>query len=746
MAEMIFEPLKEYNEHYKNEFRKNSEEYFDSLNKKANIDVAINRETCKNIYKLDSYIETLDKKSKKVNKTGSSLYHLIVFGMLFAAILAIIPIGKYEFSGDAPETSIMNIMMIAFCPVFGLIYLLSFSTGKKGDPKKTKVVDIVFGTIIIVLSIVTIAWRLSHKSFGDDLKTVLIVVLVVIALLSIFSLLLKFILLNSMIKKINSEKTNIEAKRKIELDKAYNQMAPLNALYDWNIPATLIQKTIPMIQMDKILDANKAEYLYQKYGFKVGDENTSTVAMQSGSIYGNPFMICTDYKMRMANKTYTGSVTITWTTTIRVNGRTQTIPHVQVLTASVSAPAPSYSYDSYLVYGCEAAPNLNFSRSPNPICKKSDKEIKKYVEKMDKKLTKKGEKALMKGSSYQKLGNTEFEALFGGTDRDNEVEFRMLFTPLAQKNLLNLMKSEPYGDDFRINKRRCLNYVRSYHSIRYSQDPTVFIGFDYEKAKSNFISYNEKFFKSFYFELAPLLCIPLYQETKSKEYIYDDKLKCNFSMYEYEQVANSYNQNILKHPQSITGNIYKAERLESVGNTDKVKIHAYSFRGEKRVTYVNKLGGDGRIHTIPVYWIEYFPVANDTELLLSKTDISRQEYTVKSHSEKFASAIRNIAKGNAYKYERSIFSLVALSSLSTSDISTYNTNLDFNAFEVNSKLDLNKILDEELKETETSLQKEGDDALVEIQGDAKEIKEDQIESVEEVKEEVDLDLVDDDEE
>ena len=31
------------------------------------------------------------------------------------------------------------------------------------------------------------------------------------------------------------------------------------------------------------------------------------------------------------------------------------------------------------------------------------------------------------------MANNEFDALFNGDDRDNEVEFRLLFTPLAQK-------------------------------------------------------------------------------------------------------------------------------------------------------------------------------------------------------------------------------------------------------------------------------------------------------------------------
>ena len=740
---MIMEPLKEYNSHYKEQFKNNTIEYYDKLVSESNINVEENKETVKKIKGLNSDISLLDKKLNTYKKLRGFLSFLVVAFFIAAGFIASIPLMLNQFKPSS-DLKVLHFLPLSFMAIFTFMYLLMLPI--KGDPKKSRTTKIVFQYLLIIGAILSVIIRFATYD-GNEYKLPLIIVLVFAGITIIFDLIIKFVLIKKEEARINSEKAELTKKRDIEIENAYKQMASLNALFDWNIPSKLIEKTLPIIKMDKTLDASKAEYLYQKYGFKVGDNNTSTVFMQSGTIEGNPFMICKDYKMNMINKTYTGQITITWTTTIRVNGKTQTIPHVQVLTASVSAPAPNYTYDQYLVYGNEAAPNLTFSRRPNPMSSKTDKEIKKYVDKIDKKLTKKGEKALMNGGTYQKLGNSEFEALFGGTDRNNEVEYRLLFTPLAQKNLLTLMKTkEPFGDDFSLYKRNCLNYVRSYHSKNYSQDPTLFINYDYESQRDFFISYNTKFFESFYFDLAPLLCIPIYQETKAKEYIYEENISSNFSMYEYEQIANSYNQNLLKHPQSITGNIYKAERIETVGNTDRIKVFAHSFRGERRVTYCTKLGGDGKFHTIPVYWIQYYPVCNETEMLLTKADISRQEFNNKSRSEKFAETIKNICKGNAFKHEKNIFSLILAGEVTSSTIGDFNSSLDFSKIEMTNDINLTNLLKEELTETESNVQKEGSDATVELKGDATEVKEENLEKVEEEKEEIDPDLKDDEEE
>ena len=167
------------------------------------------------------------------------------------------------------------------------------------------------------------------------------------------------------------------------------------------------------------------------------------------------------------------------------------------------------------------------------------------VKKQTKKLEKKAVHDLMDDddtTNYTRFGNDEFEALFGGENRNNDVEFNLLFTPLSQKAELALIKSvKPFGDDFFFDKQKKLNYIKSYHSQRfnYDQDARMFFNYDYEKARAKFINYNDNYFTNLYFDLAPLFAIPLYQQHKSLEYIYKGIFKNMVSPFEYEIFANN---------------------------------------------------------------------------------------------------------------------------------------------------------------------------------------------------------------
>lgn len=43
------------------------------------------------------------------------------------------------------------------------------------------------------------------------------------------------------------------------------------------------------------------------------------------------------------------------------------------------------------------------------------------------------------------LANDEFEVLFRALNRNNEVQFRLLFTPLAQQNMIDLLLDKTEG-------------------------------------------------------------------------------------------------------------------------------------------------------------------------------------------------------------------------------------------------------------------------------------------------------------
>ena len=514
-------------------------------------------------------------------------------------------------------------------------------------------------------------------------------------------------------KKIDNLENELREKivsKEMLIQDAKEQMSGLNSLYDWNTTSKIICDTIDLIKMDKHFDAKKYNYLREKYGFGISDSTDESICfVQSGSILGNPFLICKSHDMRMRRMVYEGELDIHWRTQIRTRDGYQTIYHSQTLRASVAADYPTYDYNTYLVYGNDAAPNLRFSRFPKVNINDTDNEINRYVKKEIKSLQRKEKREVMNtssGNTFTRLGNDEFEALFGGTDRNNEVEYRLLMTPLAQKNLLSLIKSKkPYGDDFAFIKDYEMNYIRSHHSqyIDYRNDPTQFIDYNYEEARKRFIEYSCKYFEGFYFDLAPLLSIPLYQQHKSLDYIYKNECEENVSPYEHEVIANAFNPKLLRHRYADTENIFKTKFLSSSGNVDKVRVTAHSYRRMRRVTYVTKYGGDGRYHKVPVYWYEFIPVAKETDIIVEKNDLSRYDYNNLSLTRKFSSIISKYSKKRNYRFERGLFGAILRSELMIdgSEIDeVFHGSLDSDSLDSMGKM--LSVLDEELEREDDS--------------------------------------------
>jgi hypothetical protein len=244
------------------------------------------------------------------------------------------------------------------------------------------------------------------------------------------------------------------------------------------------------------------------------------------------------------------------------------------------------------------------------------------------------------------MGNSEFEVLFGAKNRNHEVQFRLLFTPLAQKQLLSLMKEKTigYGDDFDFVKDKKINTLFPEHLDDYPLNPPkgYFQGYEYADIKNRFIQYQNNYFKSIYFSFAPLLAIPLYQQTMPKEYIYGDLYSSNVSFYEHEKTVNHMNENQFKHPLCSTRNILKTNLVSSDATKDIISVTAYGYKTEERIEIVTKFGGDGRYHQIPVNWTEYLPV-NQTKQV--EIDIVKPEETM-SYKDQLLQSINQLKTRN----------------------------------------------------------------------------------------------------
>ena len=429
---------------------------------------------------------------------------------------------------------------------------------------------------------------------------------------------------NSVVAELNRELASIEGK-------AWQQMRPLNIKYDWNIPDKLIYQTVPHIQLDKYFDEDKHDYFKYNVGLDVrGKQDISVCCARSGNSMGNPFLFIRYFVREIVQHTYTGSITVSWTEHYTDSeGHSQTRTHYETLTASLVKPKPEYHFSTCLYYGNDAAPDLKFSRNPTVPKNASDKKIASLVKSGEKKLVKKSRDAVKQGKSFNMLANSEFEVLFGATDRNHETQFRMMFTPLAQQNMVKLLKNnEPYGDDFSFDKLGRVNLIRSAHSSNLDIDanPANFATFDLEHARENFIKFNMEYFASIYFDFAPLFSIPIYQQERPQRPFGECTNHGNIGDFEMESVANYFRRNLLAPDSATTPQILKAVQLQADEQGTLAEITSYAYRGEDRLTYIPEMASNGHIYNVPVHWVEYIPVQKTSQVLMQAVNLTREQY------------------------------------------------------------------------------------------------------------------------
>jgi len=415
-----------------------------------------------------------------------------------------------------------------------------------------------------------------------------------------------------------------EIARKIaqKKDEAWRQMAPLNALYDWDITPKLIEATVPRLAFDPFFTEGRLSELRHRFGWNDEfNEGKSMLFSQSGTINGNPFVFGEYREQTWGMKTYHGSLHIEWTEWDEdEEGRPRRIHRSETLTASVDKPIPEYGSDKFLAYGNDAAPDLSFSRHPAGLSELGDGFFDRMRKSRAMKKLEKFSRNLDDESQYTMMGNKEFETLFNTRNRNHEVQFRLLFTALAQTQLLALMKDRKvgYGDDFSFIKSQRINVILAKHLSEFpiDTDPSRFYDYDIRRAETTFRSFNESYFKSAYFALAPLLCVPLYQQTRTPEEIWKDVGITPSSFWEHEAIVNWYGADHFKAPDCITESILKTEVVGEHDGSREVAVTASGFRGEDRVDYVSVHGGDGNWHEVPVEWTQYLPVSRTSVVRL----------------------------------------------------------------------------------------------------------------------------------
>lgn len=441
---------------------------------------------------------------------------------------------------------------------------------------------------------------------------------------------------NPVIKDTNKVRDEHLAEAKRLEDEGWAQMMNLNNLFSDYDAVRLIEKTLPDFSFDKNFSVQQERLFAEKYDFQdLQTEECTMLDTLSGTYAGNPFLFGRRRIHRMGTHTYTGSLRITWTETYRdSDGSVRTRTKSETLHASVTKPKPFYRVNTFLAFGNQAAPNLSFSRETQHTENLSEKALEKKIKKGERQLQKQAKKAIKTGGTFQEMANSEFDVLFGATDRDNEMEFRLMYTPLGQRSTVELLKDKKYyGDDFDFIKNGKCNFIFSDHAQNWKMHVYAndYKHFDYEEIKIRFINLNQTFFKSVFFDFAPFFCVPAYLEEPCEALEDDQTYNTNYTYYEHEVMANALDYRSFVHSESITEAILKTQTINTEAGRDLVAVTAYSYMGIDRIDYIPVKGGDGNYHNVPVPWIEYIPVERTSHILVGGADAPTDSTTVFFH-------------------------------------------------------------------------------------------------------------------
>lgn len=478
----------------------------------------------------------------------------------------------------------------------------------------------------------------KYNLYRENLKKLrrkfnLLRVLRVVMIITIILIPLVIFKVTPKIKALRSEIEAADRKADELLELAYSQMQPLNALFTDRDALNLIEETVPLLSFDECFSVKQESDMKINYDFcEQNEDEQSTIDVLAGEFNENPFLFENKVIHTMGTETYDGYRTISWTETYRdSDGKLRTRTRTQTLHASVVKPKPYYNTQVVLNYGSQAGSDLAFSRDASHLERKSEKEIERYVKRGEKKLKRLTDKAIRENDDFQSMSNSDFEVLFDALDRTDEVQYRALFTPLAQTNMVDLILSKSgYGDDFNFFKNKRMNKIVSNHSQGREINllPEGYKSYAFDIIKENFVGKNTEFFKAVYFDFAPLLAIPSYQERPVHSLKPVPDYSQVYSQKECEALANTIEKEKVVHPDSKTQAILKSRFVKSKDNVDETAITAYSYDVEKRVDIVSVRGGDGYFHNVEVPWDEYIPLEQENRFFVAEVNLANADNIV----------------------------------------------------------------------------------------------------------------------
>lgn len=432
--------------------------------------------------------------------------------------------------------------------------------------------------------------------------------------------LLKQFWLKEKVHALESQCEELKARHHTLLKTAWEQLHPLNLLFTWDTVTDLLRKTLPEIHFDKSFSHQQFLDLIAGHHWngQLTDE-LSVCNLQTGHINGNPFALVKGRSMRMSERVYSGTRTVSVRKSHYVNGKRQSYTSFETLYAEITRPCPEYYMTSFLLFGSDAAPHLTFSRSPSQHSGKEDTFFNRLAKNRTTKKLEAFSRNLDDEYGFTMMANREFETLFHAIDRSDEREFRLLFTPYAQQQMVKLLNDTTigYGDNFHMIKDSFTTLLFPEHLTETDQslNPVDFWHYDIVEIKRRFINFNADYFKALYFALAPLMTIPLYCQKCSRAERAAATPKFETSSWESELIANAYGEKHFRHPKSATNALLKTKTTRH-GDATVFDVTAHSFSAKERTEYVPQWDSNGHRHNVPVEWIEYTPIKRTQKVIV----------------------------------------------------------------------------------------------------------------------------------
>lgn len=428
--------------------------------------------------------------------------------------------------------------------------------------------------------------------------------------------------------------------------RAVELLTPLNPMFTPCDGIKLVEQTVPGLSFLQHF-TKKHRALMQHFGFREhSDEDSSIFRILAGTFNRSPFLFTTRLSSSMVDHTYEGSKTIHWeeeerrqiqkTRTVTDSDgseRTETyyewetviVERSQTLTAEHTAPKPVYTTLTILEYGHPAAPELSFSRKGGHAHKLSESHLQSKVKSGARKLQKKSEHALSGEQDFTAMANEKFDVLFGAADRNNAQQFRNLFSPLAQQNMVALLTDPSLcGDEFSFRKNGQHNTIVCPDSVL-NPSPVKYHAYSVDQARANFLTYQSEYFRSLFGCFAPLLAIPAYQDSPPPAPAPAEEGDGCFPLYEREAIANAFAPELLKPAGCGTKMILKTEFVSAEDEAEIIRVHAHSFAARERTTTYRMRGGDGYYHNVNVDWTEYIPKTKTVTIQITADNQSSEE-------------------------------------------------------------------------------------------------------------------------